>query len=115
MCNNIPRNDISAVFLNTSEFAEERSIRYNGILYENIPVVITGLKQHSRRRLAAGLHSGTTVLHCSTPDIGGKIPEPSQKLRIYDEGDSGFYKDYRVTASSENMGMCRIELERIME
>ena len=115
MCNNIPRDDIYAVFLNTSEFAEERSIRYNGILYENIPVVITGLKQQDRRRLASGLHTGTTVLHCATIDIGGKIPEPSQKLRIYAEGDSGFYKDYRITASSENMGMCRIELEQIKE
>ena len=115
MCNNLPRDDFYAVFLNTSEFAEERSIRYNGILYENIPVVITGLKQQDRRRLASGPHTGTTVLHCATIDIGGKLPEPSQKLRIYDEGDSGFYKDYRVTASSENMGMCRIELERIME
>ena len=115
MCNNIPRDDISTVFLNTSEFAEERSIRYNGILYENIPVVITGLKQQDRRRLASGLHTGTTVLHCATIDIGGKLPEPSQKLRIYAEGDSGFYKDYRVTASSENMGMCRIELEQIKE
>lgn len=115
MCNNIPRDDIYAVFLNTSEFAEERSIRYNGILYENIPVVITGLKQQDRRRLASGLHTGTTVLHCATIDIGGNLPEPSQKLRIYAEGDSGFYKDYRVTASSENMGMCRIELEQIKE
>ena len=115
MCNNIPRDDISTVFLNTSEFAEERSIRYNGILYENIPVVITGLKQQDRRRLASGLHTGTTVLHCATIDIDGKLPEPSQKLRIYAEGDSGFYKDYRVTASSENMGMCRIELEQIKE
>ena len=115
MCNNIPRDDIYAVFLNTSEFAEERSIRYNGILYENIPVVITGLKQQDRRRLASGLHTGTTVLNCATIDIGGKLPEPSQKLRIYAEGDSGFYKDYRITASSENMGMCRIELEQIKE
>ncbi len=114
MQNNIP-HDIYDTFLNTSEFAEERSIRYNGILYENIPVVITGLKEQDRRRLASGLHTGTTVLHCASADICGKIPEPSQKLRIYDEGDSGFYKEYRVTAASEDMGMFRIELECIRE
>ena len=40
--------DISGVFLNENEFAERRSIRYDGETYENIPVVLNGNRQMNR-------------------------------------------------------------------
>ena len=37
--------DIRSVFLNTEEMAERRTIRYDGVTYENIPVVEVGPKE----------------------------------------------------------------------
>ena len=35
-------SDNHEIFMNLDELAEERSIRYDGTLYESIPVVLTG-------------------------------------------------------------------------
>lgn len=122
--------DIHAVFLNLDEFAELRSIRYNGVLYEDIPVVLTGLKEQDRNRLNSGLkerggrtsmsdhvqglYAATVVMHCAVSDIGGKQPEKGQKIRVYDP-DKAFYKEYRIEASVLDMGMIRLELGGIRE
>ena len=122
--------DIHAVFLNLDEFAELRSIRYNGVLYEDIPVVLTGLKEQDRNRPNSGLkerggrtsmsdhvqglYAATVVMHCAVSDIGGKQPEKGQKIRVYDP-DKAFYKEYRIEASVLDMGMIRLELGGIRE
>ena len=33
--------DVKNVFLNANEFAETHNVKYDGVLYENIPVVLT--------------------------------------------------------------------------
>ena len=48
--------DIRKVFLNTDEFAELRTVRYDGMDYDGpehrgIPIVLTGLKEQDRRQL----------------------------------------------------------------
>lgn len=124
------KQDIHSVFLNADEFGELRSVKYDGVLYEDIPVVLTGLKEQDRNRLNSGLkerggrtstsdhvqglYAATVVMHCAQSDIGGRQPEKGQKIRVYDP-DKAYYRDYRIEASVADMGMIRLELGGIRE
>lgn len=112
-------SDVHNVFLNTGEFAERRTIRYDGETYESIPVVMTGIKQKDRHQLQTdhieGLFLATSVLHCAISDLGGKQPEKGCRLSISKNEGSSFFLDYYVASSVCEMGMLRIELEDISE
>lgn len=112
--------DIHGVFLNLDEFAEKRTIRYDGAEYMDIPIVLSGLKEQDRRQLqsdhAQGLYLVTSVLHCALTDLGGNQPEKGQRIRINDqEGGGGFFREFYVASSVCEMGMLRVELEAIDE
>ena len=112
--------DIKRVFLNLDEFAEKRTVIYDGETYEDIPIVLTGLKEQDRRQLQAdhvqGLFLVSAVLHCAIEDLGGTQPEKGTKIKINDEeGGCGFFRDYYVASSVCEMGMLRVELEAIDE
>ena len=112
--------DNKNVFLNTSEFAEYRTVLYDGGRYEDIPVVLTGLKEKDRRALvndhAQGLYQVTSVLHCAISDLGGNKPEQGQRIKINnEEGGSGFFYEFYVATSVCELGMLRVELEAIDE
>ena len=108
------------VFLNLSEFAEPRSVIYDGKIYKDIPVVLSGLKEKDRRALVhdhtQGLYQVTSVLHCAASDLGGKQPEKGQRIKINNKkGGSGFFYEFHVASSVCEMGMLRVELEAIDE
>lgn len=108
--------DNLTVFLSDKDFAEKRTIKYNGGTYVDIPVLITKLKEKDRRQLVTdhveGLYLVTTVLHCSLDDIGGYLPEKGQRISINDqEGGEGYFYRYKVSSSGVSMGMVRAELE----
>lgn len=112
--------DIHGVFLNLDEFAEKRTIRYDGAEYMDIPIVLSGLKEQDRRQLqsdhAQGLYLVTSVLHCALSDLGGNQPEKGQRIRINDqEGGGGFFREFYIASSVCEMGMLRVELEAIDE
>ena len=112
--------DIQKVFLNPNEFAVRRTVAYDGEIYEDIPIVLSGLKEQDRRQLqsdhAEGLYQVTSVLHCALADLGGKQPEKGQTIKINDEeGGAGFFSEYYVASSVCEMGMLRVELEAIGE
>lgn len=112
--------DIHGVFLNLDEFAEKRTIRYDGAEYMDIPIVLSGLKEQDRRQLqsdhAQGLYLVTSVLHCALTDLGGNQPEKGQRIRINDqEGGGGFFREFYIASSVCEMGMLRVELEAIDE
>lgn len=112
--------DIHNVFLNTEEFAELRTIRYDGEEYVDIPIVLTGLKEQDRRQLQSdhvqGLYLVTSVLHCALSDLGGKQPEKGGRIEINDEeGGGGFFRRFYVASSVCEMGMLRVELEAFDE
>lgn len=112
--------DIKGVFLNLDEFAEKRTVIYDGETYEDIPIVLSGLKEQDRRQLdrdhAQGLYLVTSILHCALDDLGGKQPEKGGLIKINDEEDGGgFFRRYYVAASVCEMGMLRVELEAIDE
>ena len=112
--------DIHGVFLNLEEFAEKRTIIYDGETYADIPIVLTGLKEKDRRQLSSdhvqGLYLVSSVLHCARSDLGGNQPEKGTRIKINDEeGGGGFFREFYVASSVCEMGMLRVELEGIDE
>lgn len=112
--------DNQNVFLNLDEFAEKRTIIYDGERYEDIPIILRGLKEQDRKQSvndhAQGLYLVTSVLHCSITDLGGRQPEKGQRIKINDEeGGGGFFSEFYVASSVCEIGMLRIELEAINE
>lgn len=108
------------VFMNIEEFADLRTVRYDDVIYTDVPIVLTGLKEKDRSAAgsdhAQGLYRVTSVLHIRIDDLGGKQPERGTKISINDrEGGLGFFRDFYVAASVCEMGMLRVELEAIDE
>jgi len=108
--------DIKRVFTNPSEFAELHTIIYDGVTYENIPVVLSGIKEKDRRQLVSdhvqGLFLVTAVFHCAASDLGGIVPEKGTKIKI---SDGDFFREFYIGNSVNEMGMIRLELEAIDE
>ncbi len=112
--------DIRGTFLNLDEFAERRTIRYDGETYTDIPIVLSGLKEKDRRQVSSDhaqvLYQVSATLHCAKSDLGGKTPEKGTRIRINDrEGGGGFFREFYVASSICEMGMLRVELEGIDE
>lgn len=112
--------DIKNVFLNPDEFAQIRTILYDGVSYEDIPIVLTAVKEQDRSQTvsdhAQGLYLVTAVLNCALEDLDGIQPEKGRPIKINDEeGGRGFFRKFYVAASSCEMGMIEIELEAIDE
>lgn len=108
------------VFLNLNEFAERRTIRYDGDVYTDIPIVLSGLKEKDRRQLVSdhvqGLYLVSSVLHCAQSDLSGAQPERGARISINDEeGGGGFFREFYVASSVCELGMLRVELEAIDE
>lgn len=113
-------DDIHGVFLNLAEYGEKRTIKCDGEVYKDIPIVMSGLKEKDRNQTvrdhAQGLYLVTSVLHCSIDDLGGRQPERGQRIKINDcEGGEGFFAEFYVAQSDCELGMLRVELEAIDE
>lgn len=109
--------DIGSVFLNGDEFAECHTVSYNGELYENIPLLLTKVKESEHPVVpsegAPGIHKVSVVVHISLHDMRGKVPEQKQLIRI-DDGEAlgqPFFCTYRIVTSDVEMGMIVLELE----
>lgn len=114
--------DIHDVFLNTDEFAENRTIRYDGVDYTGpeglgVAVVLNGDRKRTRQRVAddysEGLYRRTEIAHLAKADLGGRIPEAGKYFYI-DDG-TGHMRQYKVASAIDTMGMLRIELEVLDE
>lgn len=108
--------DNKNVFLNNNEFAEPHTVVYDGEIYENIPVVLSGIKEKDRRQLVSdhvqGLYLASTVMHCAAADLDGNVPEKGAKIKISDED---YMREFCVASSICEFGMVRAELEAIDE
>lgn len=108
------------VFLNLDEYAELRTIIYDGKQYEDIPLVTIGPEQKDREKMKddhiEGLFLMTTTIFCAIDDLDGNVPENGMRFKVNDEeGGGGFFHEYYVRASNCEMGMLQIELEAIDE
>jgi len=108
-------NDIHKVFLNIDEFAEKRTVRYDGETYEDIHISLIGPTKKPREQLqddhVQGLHLVAATLYCAQEDLGGKLPKPEQSIQISKREGGKFFDKYYVVASTCEMGMLRVELE----
>ena len=107
------KRDIHKVFLNTSEFAENRTVRYDGEEYPDIPVVLEGPVQEKRDRLTDDHVRG--LLYCAQEDMGGKVPKQGTSLEITTREGGRFFQKYYVVASTSHMGMLHVELEAMAQ
>lgn len=111
--------DIRQVYLNTDEFGELRTVRYDGNTYTDIPVVLNGLKEQDRKMAAVnhdqGLYLVTDIMHCHLSDIGGKLPEKGCIIEINTREGGDFFRRYYISQSQNTVGMVRMELEAIDE
>lgn len=112
--------DVHGVFLNVEEFAQIRTIRYDGQEYQDIPIVLSDRKEEARRQLQSdhvqGLYRVSAVLYCARSDLGGNQPEQGARLSVNNrEGGGGYFRSFYVAASGCEMGMLRVELEAIAQ
>lgn len=111
--------DIHRTFLNSEEFGERRSIIYDDTTYDDVVVVITGVKEKDRRVMVSdhvqGLYIVSCVLHCALEDVGGIFPEKGMRLKVSRSEGSKFYQEFRIGTSNIEMGMLRLELEAVDE
>lgn len=112
--------DNKRIFLNTADFAELRTIIYNGQCYEDIPVVLTGLGEKDRQQKtddhAQGLFMVKTLLQCSMADLQGQQPQKGERLQINNQkGGDGFFREFYVRESICEFGMLRLKLEDMDE
>lgn len=113
--------DLKGVFLNEREFADRRTIVYDGVTYEDVAAVMSGLQEKNRRQLisngdhAEGLYLVECTFYCDIDDLNGNQPEKGMRIAISDADGSGFMRQFRVASSTCELGMIRLELEAITE
>ncbi len=119
--------DIEAVFLNADEFAEFMDVKYDGTVYENIPVVLSRIQQteaptlvmersrHETDRMN-GVHIASAAAHIAQKDMR-VVPEQDQWIYFRD-GTAAYdvyWRRYRIITSDVELGMIRLELEAYSE
>lgn len=101
------------VFCNTDEFADSRTVWYDGEKYENVHVVMTKLKEKDRtvaqKDHAQGIYLVTAIVHFPQVELDGHVPEKGALISITD--DDAFAHQYYVAQSGCDLGMVRLELE----
>ena len=107
----------NSIFLNANEFAELRTIKYDGNVYESIPVILTKVKESERtvvtNNYTQGIHLVSVVAHMSVADIGGVLPEQKRHIMI-DDGEAlglPFFQKFTIVTSHLKMGLVTLELE----
>ena len=112
--------DIRNVFLNDDEFAERRTVIYDGVNYGRILVVLTKLQQ-SKTAIPVvtnhleGLRTVSAKAHIALDDMKGVEPRQDEWIRIEDGTAFGepFMRRYRIVTAGVAMGMATLELEAV--
>lgn len=119
--------DITGVFLNTDEFAENMDVQYDGVVYKNIPVVLTRTVQSESPTLVMersrhetdrmnGVHIASAAAHIAQKDMR-VVPEQDQWIYFRD-GTAAYdvyWRRYRIITSDVELGMIRLALEAYTE
>lgn len=109
--------DIKNVFIRTDEFADIRTIVYDGETY-SIACVVHTFDEDDRKPGASdhmeGLHKTSTYLHCAYEDLP-VMPERGTLFLLSDITDAAYLRQYRVDAASYEEGILHVTLEAIDE
>ena len=89
--------DLHNVFLNLEDVAERRTVEYDGERYEDIPIVLSGLKEKDRRQLVSDHVQGLFLVSrcCTAPGMTlaassrRKVPVSESMTRRAAEDSSG--------------------------
>ena len=115
--------DVWGVFINLAEFGELRTIEYDGVTYENVPVVLTKNSSSARhiastftvKDHAQGLMRDNLKVHVKRDSIGD-VPEKGTRFYISDIEQPDFMHAYYVhNAKVDQSRMVTLELEEIDE
>ncbi len=112
------KSDIHSIFLNCEEFADNRTVIYDGERYEKIPVILTGVEEKERENVresdfTQGIYSAKRILYCASFDLDEVQPEEGTYIKV--ENEFGRFEEYRVVSSICEDGMLEIELEAFRE
>ena len=114
--------DIRAAFLNPGELAERRTIRYDGVTYEDIPLIEVGPKEGKRSSVVQmqhdfgqGLYKRSITIYCDERDLNGNKPEQGTMLSMNEREGGTFFHKFRVAESTTEMGVYRVKLEEVDE
>lgn len=114
--------DIHNAFLNPDEHGEVRTIRCDGMEYQDVTVIESGPKEGKRSSVVQmqhdfgqGLYKRTIIIYVAEKDLGGNKPEQGTMLSMNDEKGGTFFHKYRVAESGTEMGMFRLKLEEVDE
>lgn len=114
--------DIRSAFLNPEEMAEPRTIRYDGVSYEDIPVVEVGPKEGKRSSViqmqsdyGQGLYKRSVTIYCDERDLDGNKPEQGSMLYLNEKQGGTFFHKYRVAESVTELGIFCVKLEEVDE
>lgn len=105
--------DIHNVFLNDDEFAEMHSIKYDGVEYSNVKMVLTKVTELERTvQTMEGVHRVTNLCSFALSSVIDR-PEQDTVIQISNGVAAGlpFYEKYKVVTSQIELGMIRLELE----
>lgn len=107
------------VFMNPDEFAEKRTVIYDGVTYTDIPIILSGLKEQDRKQLVTdhieGLYLVTSVMHCAAEVMNNTLPKKDSLIKINSYEGSKYFNEFEVKSSVNEMGMFRVELGAIDE
>lgn len=110
------KSDIAKVLMNTEEFAEKHTVKYDGEVYKDIPVILQQVKQSDRPIVqsdhAEGVYLVTAVAYIDEKGLDGEIPEQGHRFEI-DDGEAlgkPFFRIYSVVTSKCEMGLITLEL-----
>lgn len=116
------QEEAGTVFLNTNEFSEVRTVIYDGVTYQDIPVMEVGPKEGKRSSVVQmqhdygqGLYKRTILLYCAEKDLAYHKPEQGSQLSINEQAGGTYFHRYRVAESTTEMGIYCVKLEEIDE
>ena len=111
------KRDIKGVFLNTDEFAQLHTVRYDGEEYRDIPVSLQKIRQSDKKagsnNHSEGIYLVSAKAYFDINDTDGKLPEQGMIFAV-DDGEAKrkpFFVRYRIVTSENVMGMACLELE----
>lgn len=114
--------EVEKAFLNPDEFADMRTVIYDGVTYKDIIVIEVGPKEGKRSSVVQmqhdfgqGLYKRSVVLYIAEKDLGGVKPEQGSHLSVNEEQGGTFFHKFRVVESTTEMGMYRMKLEEVDE
>ena len=111
--------DLHGVFLNVCEFAERRTVIYDGQTFDGadhggIPVLLIQVKETEKPvRNTQGFFGVQAKLYAALSDLCGELPEQGQRISVEDGEALGkkFYTHYKIITAACSGGMVCLELE----